>query len=423
MYSPQLCALHREKINEILAPVLPQGLRDYSVEEVREFRDVRFKGLFDKKGQTTRELTAEETRFILNEQALTKIDYAYFAERYWTVNLAGQTLGPLFPLWESQRLILEQLSRVEWERYQADYPDGLICNVLKARQLGASTLVSSMLGHRLVTHGNVTGLLASDVPDNSDFLYDMFERGIDHLPWYLLPSVAERVKNDEMVFRTGSRIMVGASKSTRGAHDSSAQKGGAKGQLGRGKTVSVVHLSELATWTNPNQIDGALEPGIPRSPFTLWIKESTAQGRGPHNWWYMDWQSAKSGRGRSFPIFIGWWAEKQKYWLPYPASWSPAEETLSHARRIVETSPRWTGGRVYHPTKEQLYWYETTRAEKVSKDLLEEFLQEYPADDEEAFQMSGKSVFKVLARERVRTQMRSLAGLVSIQSYRDMGIA
>lgn len=423
MYSPQVCARRRAAIEAILAPALPRGLRDYTVSEVKEFREFRFKGLFDKHGQKTRSLAPDETAFILNEQALTKIDYAYFAERYWTVNLAGQTLGPLFPLWESQRLILSQLGRMEWERFESGYPDGLIANVLKARQLGASTLVESMLGHRLVTHGNVNGLLASDVPDNSNFLYDMFERGIDHLPWYLRPTIAERVKNDEMVFATGSRLMMGASKSTRGAHDSAAQKGGAKGQLGRGKTVSVIHLSELATWTNPDQIDGALEPGIPRSPFTLWIKESTAQGRGPHNWWYMDWQAAKSGRGRSFPIFIGWWAEKEKYWLPYPASWTPSEETLSHARRIVENSPRWTGGTVYHPTKEQLYWYETTRAEKAAKDLLEEFLQEYPADDEEAFQLSGKSVFKVSVRERVRTQMRSLTGLIEIKSQRELGMS
>lgn len=419
MYSPELTSLRREALEAQLRPVLPDGLVEFSVEEVREFQE-GFKDLFDKKGQHTRALSPAESQFIQNERIFSKISYQYFAERYWTVNLAGQTLGPLFPLWESQLLVLHELGRLEWERHQSGYPDGLIVNTLKARQMGLSTLAESLLGHRLVTHGDVNGLLASDVPDNSNFLYDMFERGIDNLPWYLRPTITERVKNDEMVFATGSRLMMGASKSTRGA-DKTESGGGRKGQLGRGKTVSVVHLSELATWVNPSQIDGSLTPGIPVSPFTLWIKESTAQGRGPHNWWYQDWLLAKSGKSRSAAVFIGWWAEKEKYWLPFPSDWIPKDETLQHARRIEETSARWMHGRVYRPTKEQLYWYERARGEAEAKDQLEEFLQEYPADDEEAFQMSGRSVFKVGVRERVRIQARPLAGLVEVMSHARMG--
>lgn len=420
MYSDQLVAVRVAQLESALGDTtLPRGLVEYSVEDVQEF-NAGFRGLFDKKGEATRPLSPRESSFILNERLFSKISYRYFAERYWTVNLAGQTIGPLFPLWESQNLILEKLGQLEWDRYEAGYPDGLIANVLKARQLGASTLIESMIGHRLVTHSHVNGLLASDVPDNSNFLYDMFERGIDNLPWYLRPTISERVKNDEMVFGTGSRLMMGASKSTRGA-DRTESGGGRKGQLGRGKTVSIVHLSELATWVNPQQIDSSLEPGIPKSPMTLWIKESTAQGRGPSNWWYQDWQLAKSNTSRSAAIFIGWYAEREKYWLPYPAGWTPTEDTLNHARRIAETSPRWMNGRSYQCTKEQLYWYERTKAEKIAKDLLEDFLQEYPADDEEAFQLSGKSVFKVLMRERIRQQARPLLGMVDIVSHRELG--
>lgn len=419
MYSPQLVSLRREKVEATLGDALPGGLREYSVPEVQEFQ-YGFLGLFDKKGLPTRGLSPRESAFVLNEQIFGKISYRYFAERYWTVNLAGQTLGPLFPLWESQRLILAKLGQLEWERHQSGYRDGLIVNILKARQLGASTLAESLVGHRLLTHSDINALLASDVPDNSNFLYDMFERGVDNLPWYMRPTITERVKNDEMVFGTGSRLMMGASKSTRGAEKNDTG-GGRKGQLGRGKTVSVVHLSELATWTNPGQIDTSLEPGIPASPLTLWLKESTAQGRGPHNWWYMDWQLAKSKDSRSTAIFLGWYAEREKYWLPFPAGWIPSTDTLSHARRIEETSPRWMGGKAYQCTKEQLYWYERTKAEKIAKDMLEDFLQEYPADDEEAFQLSGKSVFKVMLRERIRQQARPLLGLVDVVSHRELG--
>lgn len=423
MYDSRIIALNRGKVERALSAELPRGLRDYSVEEVREF-SYGFKELFDKHGQQARPLRPHESTFITNERILTKLDYQYWAERYCYVNLAGQTLGPLFPLWESQELILGKVAQIQWERHETGHPDGIVADILKARQLGASTLVESMVAHRLTTHGQVNAILASDVPDNSNFLYDMFERVVDNLPWYLRPTITERVKNDEMVFATSSRLMMAASKSTRGADktDGSASSGGGrKGQIGRGKTASVIHLSELATWTNPSQIDTALEPGIPVSPFTLWLKESTAQGRGAKNWWYMDWQLAKGGRARSAAIFIGWYAERGKYWLPAPTEWVPTEATLSHARRIEETSPRWMNGKAFICSREQLFWYEKTRAEKAAKDQLEEFLQEYPADDEEAFQMSGKSVFPVMLRERVKEQARGLVGLVELRPRREMG--
>lgn len=422
MYSPQLCAIRRNLVEAQLARSMPHGLREYTVAEVEAFK-VGFQGLFDKKGHATRRLSPRETAFIQNEQILSKIDYRYFAERYWTVNLAGQALGPLFPLWESQELVLEKIAELEWSRYESSDPEGLIADILKGRQMGISTLTESIIGHRLVTHANINGLLASDVPDNSNFLYDMYERGVDHLPFYMKPTITERVKNDEMVFGTGSRLMMAASKSTRGADKNDNSGAGKKGQMGRGKTVSMVHLTELATWTNPDQIDTALEPGIPQTPQTLWIKESTAQGRGPSNWWHSDWQNAKRGRSRSIAIFIGWYAEKSKNRRTPPAGWIPLPETQRHAKRIEETSPRWMNGRSYVCSRDQLFWYESTKLEKMTKPGgLEKFLQEYPADDEEAFQFSGMSVFPILIRERVKDQARPLAALVDVVSHRDLGM-
>lgn len=420
MYHAQIVAAAREKLEGLLAKDLPHGLVEYSTGEVATFRE-GFRGLFDKHGAPTRELFPEEIAFIQNERLLTPIDYRYWAERYSTINLAGQTLGPLYPLWESQELILDEIAGIELADSQARLPAGIAADILKGRQMGISTLVESLATHRVTTHGQVNALLASDVPDNSNFLYDMFERNVDHLPFYMKPSITERVKNDEMVFGTGSRLMMGASKSTRGADRSEDGTTGKKGQLGRGKTLAVIHLSELATWVNPNQIDTALEPGIPRSTFTLWLKESTAQGRGSRNWWYMDWQLAKSHKSRSHAIFIGWYAEKTKNRLPAPLDWVPKEETIKHAARIEETSPRWMRGHAYICSKDQLYWYETVRAEKTAKGGLEEFLQEYPADDEEAFQMSGKSVFPAMIRERVKGQMRPLCGMVEIKPNRELG--
>lgn len=418
MYHPDLCAVARANLEK----AIKFELQETEPPAIYEW-EIRLSSVFDKHGVVCRQLTEEEDRFITTERLLGKIDYAYWAERYDTINIAGQTLGRLYPLWESQRLILDEIGRIQKERHDTNHPDGIILDILKARQLGASTLTSSILKHRLTTHANTFGLLASDVPDNSAYLYDMFERGIDHLPWWMKPSITEQVKNDEMVFGTGSRIFVGASKSTRGADkaDRSSLEG-KKGQLGRGKTISIYHLSELATWTNPSQIDTAFDPGVPYTPLTFGVRESTAQGWGPKNWWYNDFQFAKRGLGRTRAIFIPWYAEPSKYWLPVPEGWEPSADTIAHARRAEEYGPRWMH-RAVALTREQLCWYQTARQQADEKDLLEAFLQEFPSDDEEAFQMSGRSIFKTKVRERVKSQSRPILGIVEIKSNREWGTA
>lgn len=422
MYHEVLINIQRGKLNEILSSTLPGGLQETPVAEIPEWQ-ARLATAFGKKGDQIRPFTKEEDLFILTERMLGKIWYEYWAERYDTINIAGQAIGRMYPLWETQRLALAEIAAIQKERFDQDHPDGIIVDVLKARQGGISTLASSILKHRLTTHANTIGLLASDVPDNSGSLYDMFERGVDHLPWWMKPTISERVKNDEIVFGTDSRLFVAASKSTRGADRTERSAAdGKKGQLGRGKTISVYHLSELATWTNPGQIDTSFDPAVPYSPLTFGIRESTAQGWGPKNWWYCDWLIAKQGKGRTRAIFLPWYAERSRNWLPAPIDWTPSAETLSHARRCEEYGPRWMKKAV-SLERNQLYWYETKRAEAEEKDALEGFLQEYPADDEEAFQMSGKSIFPIKMRERVKTQARPLHGMVEIRSNREMGLA
>ena len=422
MYSQTLVDRTRAALEATFADRLPHGLLDIPPEDIAGWR-TRLSDVFDASfTNQQRALTPEELYFVFSERTRSRIDYAYWAERYSTINIDASTIGPLYPLWESQKLILAEIGRIQLERTESNYPDGVLIDILKARQLGASTLCSSILCHRTTTHPHTFGLLASDVPDNSAFLYDMYERQLDHLPWWMKPTIVERVKNDEIVYDTGSRLFVGASKSTRGADKLKRDSiEGKKGQLGRGRTIAVGHLSEIATWTNPHQIDSSFLPTVPYSPVVFVAKESTAQGWGPRNWWYQDWQLAKAGKSRTRAIFIPWYAEPTKYRLPAPLSWSPADETLVHARRAEEFGPRWMH-RSVSLTRDQLYWYEQARSVADEKDVLGDFLQEFPADDEEAFQMAGHSIFTVKTIERIKAQSRPLCGMVEISPNRQMGV-
>ncbi len=378
-------------------------LREYTPDQVLEYRG-RLGDAIDEKGTPTRGLAPDELAFVHNERLMSKASFPYWAERYAYINIQGADVGPMYPLWESQRLILEQIAKLEKRSYFDGHPDGILVNILKARQLGASTISECMGAHRVTTQMNIFGLVAADVPEQSGFTFDMLERVVDHLPWYMKPVETDHVKNTELAFDTGSHVWVGSGKSTRGTV-------GKRGQLGRGKTLSYVHLTELSTWEDTEQIDDALMPTVHIHPRAIVLFESTAKGR--RNWWHDHWTTSKKGIGRFTPVFIPWYAEKSRYRLPAPINWYANDETLAHARRCEETGPRWVGRQV-QLNRDQLYWYEHTRATFEEKDRLYAFLEEYCADDEEAFQYAGFGVFNVKVIERIRSQAKPLVGVIEV---------
>ncbi len=413
MYSAAVVAARQQVLEQTFGSLLPGGkLERIPVSQCHAMRDALQQIWDPEKGVARRPFSQEEQRFILNEQLLTKIDYAYAAERYIYINYEGQALKPMYPLWESQRLILGELARREEDRWRSGHPDGLLANVLKGRQLGASTLSQSLLAHRVLTHAQVRTLIASDVPQNSgsEGLFGMLELVVEKWPWWLKPKERFHTKDRHIMWANGSRVVVESGKSMKGGLQ---DDGGEKGQLGRSKTYSAGHLSEISSWERPEQINNSLLPAIPRTPRTLLIRESTALGR--NNYWHLEWKLAASGKDpRFFNIFIPWYAEQSKYWLPYPTDWIPSDDTLQFAARAAQFGPTYMH-RSVALTKEQLYWYELTKAAAVLRDELYKFLSEYPSEPEEAFQNSGRSIFTVATLDRLGQQARPIRDLWTVR--------
>lgn len=275
-----------------------------------------------------------------------------------------------------------------------------------------STLCQSMLAHRVTTQSYTKCMIASDVPANSGStgLFGMLELTVETLPWWLKPDgEIYHEKDHHIVFTNHSSVLVEAGKSMKGGLQ---EEGGQKGNIGRSKTYSAVHLSELSTWERPEQIDDGLIPAIPMTRRTLAAFESTAKG---YNWWHQQWTSAEKSLGRFFNIFIPWYAEKQKYWRPAPADWVPDQDTLSYAARVEQHSPRFFQGHVYRLSREQLYWYYTMRLAAIEKDALYKFLEEYPAEPEESFQYSGISIWSPEVLDAHRTNARELKALWMVE--------
>jgi len=420
MYAPEIVAARLEQaLTTTFRTVFPDGtIPRYSIADSHALTR-QITGAVDEAGHLTRPLTAEEQAFVASARVLTLFDFRYFAERFCWIDDQGRGLKPLFPLWESQALVLDTLGRLERAHAETGHPDGLLVNVLKARQLGVSTLAEALVAHRVLYTPHARALAGADVEDQAGYLFRMVARIYDRLPWFLQPRRLTFVKNREMTFSNQSYLKTAWGKSTRGALQSVTGTEGTKGAIGRGQTFSVVHISELATWDNPEQLDSALFPAVPLHPQVLVILESTAEVAG--DWWHQHWQTAAAGEGRFTNIFIPWYAEPAKYSLPPPADWTPSDKTLAHAAKCEQESARWLGRSITLST-DQLYWYERTRGYYEKKGELSRFLKEFCADDQECFQYAGKAIFTLEQLEQIDQAgtRRPLADVWAVEPARDI---
>ena len=362
-------------------------------------------------GAPSRPLTEDEQRFIVNEQLLYQIDFRYAAERYLQINAGGKSLTTISPFWVSQELVLSAIAA----RELAQSPlGGLVCT-LKARQLGVSTLAEALIVHAITAQPHRRALIASDATDTSGHLFGMAEIMYRHLPWYLKPGKTKYVTSGEqriIALENESSLVMRSGASMRGQKVEESGEG--KGEIGRGMTTSALHLSELASWSFPEQIDDALFPTIPLQPYVVGVLESTAKGR--YNWWHKQWLKAEQGLGRFAPIFIPWYAEPTKYRLPPPPEWIPSSASLAHAKACLAESPKWLGEAV-ELSKEQLYWYERERSAWEMDDRLADWLSEFPATPAECFQYSGRSIFPLSIRERIKSQARPPLAVLLVEPH------
>jgi len=409
MYHPAVVRARLTQIADYTRTFDPTfTFRDYSLGQVEEWI-ARLDTLYDEeKGVLRRGLNPDEERFVYHEINKAKADATYWLTHYGWIKTKAQTLSRI-TLLESQEIALRTIAARELECVRQPGGDGIVLMILKARQLGMSTLVEGLISHRVFFYPYTGALVAADVPTQSAYLFDMLERFHANLPWWMKPARTHHVKDQEMYFGDlDTLILVQSGKSTRGG----ATLGLERGQMGRGQTWPLFHGSELSTWENPDQIDDSLMPSIPETPLTLAVFESTGRGRG--NWWHDAWLAARKGVGRRRPVFIPWYAERHTYSRPAPSSWSPSPLALAHAAKVLETSARWCG-RSVTLNRDQLYWWEMTRADYAERKKLHLFLAEYAADDLEAFQATSLSVFPHDTINEQRQMARPTAGLVEFR--------
>lgn len=106
----------------------------------------------------------------------------------------------LYPLWDSQLMLLEVIDK-KWKAKEAIW-----LLILKARQLGISTICEGIILYLTIFNKNWNSLLLADVPGRTEYIFEMARNGLESLPWWMRPERRYNVKGHHMIFDRESEV-------------------------------------------------------------------------------------------------------------------------------------------------------------------------------------------------------------------------
>ena len=375
-------------------------------------------------------LSESEYRAIENEIRHCRKDFIYASRNYFWIS--NKQLGDqLFSLWPTQELILEKLLEIKAK----GLPQKLL--IIKARQLGCSTLIEALIAWRTMFFQNVNALVVStDREHAADVLYPIMQIILDRMPWWLQPATAMRKADSGLWFTNpdesarkidpgqNSRVYVKGATSTTG--------------VGQGIRLSAVHYSEFAD--SPDEvaksiIDEDMVNALVETADTFAILESTAKGanRYAHRLWKRNVELAEECEW--WPLFFPWFFEASRTRIVMPGWRIEEHERLMRERierdwvacnhpeckqfhnRYIHTfdrsgiiCPTCETGTLspYILTDEQAAWMQHRRKNAAKdEESTKKLAQEMASTAEESFQISGYQIFGGHAQEWVNSTVRS----------------
>ena len=237
--------------------------------------------------------------------------------------------------------------------------------ILKARQMGFSTLTAGLILSQTATHKNKQAAIVAHQEDSTTNLFNMYKLMYQNLPDPLKPT--QQASNaKELVFNN---------KANTGLNSRIRCMTAGTGGVGRSFTINYLHISELAFWkSNVQETMLGLMQAVPNTPDSMVIIESTANG---YEEYQERWEAAVKGESDFYPLFVGW-NELDEYSMPYTGF-----ELTDEEHELQDT---------YSLSLEQLQWRRWCIKNNCGGDVSL-FKQEYPICPEEAFLSTGDCVF------------------------------
>lgn len=192
--------------------------------------------------------------------------------------------------------------------------------VLKARQMGFSTLAEAMIFKRTATRKNVRSGIVAHKEESAANLFRMSKLFYEELPDPLKPRL--KTSNARELVFDGTKGE-GLKSTIR------VMTAGGQG-IGRSDTFQNLHLSEFAFWPGDKKMTLAgLLQAVPDRRDTMVIIESTANG---FDEFKAMWDRALANESEFVPVFCAWW-EQPEYRKCCPAEFEVTEKEA----RIAET--------------------------------------------------------------------------------------
>jgi hypothetical protein len=338
--------------------------------EMPGLRKLKFEGSVEKAVKSEDILITQAFINDLNRERF-KYDFEFWAYICAKIQDKESKKEIPFVLNRAQRRLLYHLEQMRL----AKRPIRVI--LLKARQWGGSTLTQVyMAWMQLIVKTNWHSAIIADVDDQSRNIRGMYKRlgrlypkqfgSITFIPY-------EGSSKTKVIRERNCIVGVG-----------SAQEPDSL----RSYDFSMLHLSEVGIWKSTPQRSAedlvqSIRSTVPTIPDSLIVMESTAKGVG--NFFHREWQAAKKGTSSYDPVFVPWF-EIERYQNPITdydefIAWMNAE--ISGYAKFL-----WSIG----ATLEGIKWYFDTKNGENYDDWR--MKSEYPSNDTEAFQSTGRTVFR-----------------------------
>lgn len=281
-----------------------------------------------------------------------KTDFEHYAERCLRIRTKSGDIETL-KLNKAQRHIHEQLEK------QLRETGKIRANILKGRQQGCSTYVEARFYWKTTHRKGVRAFILTHEQEATNNLFEMANRYHDNNNPIVRPSTGATNSKELYFDKLDSGYKVGTA--------------GTKG-VGRSSTIQYFHGSEVGFWPHAEDHAKGIMQALPDEEGTESVRESTANGVG--NYFHIEWKKAEAGIGEYINIFIPW------YWQ---------DEYRKPADNFKRTEDETELSEIYALDNEQLAW----RRQKIidlsagGADGVSAFMQEYPCNSAEAFQMTG----------------------------------
>lgn len=301
-----------------------------------------------------------------------------YIEKFLKIRTKKGDVVPLV-LNKAQTRLYDEVKR----QYLLQIPIRII--VLKARQLGISTVIEAIIFKKSATKENVNSLITAHLEEATANLFRMNKLFYNNLPAPIKPMTANS-NAQEIYFANPDKNPERRARYPGLNSKIRCNTAGGDG-VGRSETFTNVHASEFGFWRGkPLDTWTGIIQAVPSLPETMVFIESTANG---FNEFKELWDAAVAGENEYTPLFFAWYDEPE-----YAKAVPPGTEwTLDE----LEMSCR------YQLTAEQLQWRRWCIRNNCMGDE-KKFRQEYPSNPDEAFLTSGRGVFDnevvMLMRER-----------------------